>query len=83
MLASPPARASETSISSCVRFFDCRNATLLSTGDDATLGSCKTEVMSVLHMLGFGLRKLTCHLLTLSVQRSENSFSGATYSRCY
>lgn len=40
---SSPARAIAISISSCVRFFDCKNATRFSSGDDATDGSWRTK----------------------------------------
>jgi len=41
-LASSDARASETSISSCVRFLDWRKAMRFSSGALATEGSCRT-----------------------------------------
>jgi hypothetical protein len=41
--ASDAARARAALTSSCVRFFAWRNAILFSTGDAATLGSCRTE----------------------------------------
>lgn len=40
--SSDAARASDTSISSCVRFFDCRKAIRFSTGALATDGSWRT-----------------------------------------
>lgn len=40
---SPLARASAAETSSAVRFLDSRKATRLSTGEAATVGSCRTE----------------------------------------
>lgn len=42
----PPARANAASISSCVRFLERRKEILLSTVDEATLGSWRTAAVS-------------------------------------
>ena len=49
---SDAARARAALTSSCVRCFACRKAILFSTGDEATLGSCKTgtEELAPIHM---------------------------------
>lgn len=53
-----PTRAREASISSCVKFLDRRKESLFSTGDAATLGSCRTvqvESLDRVHRLRLGV----------------------------